>query len=82
MTDSDERNAPAIVQGSEQSAYAVFVTDNGGNLVDILYYCRYSDCSDDQDVGDALPWPAFDFGDSGAYCDACHEMIDEPTRSE
>ena len=73
-----ERNVPAIVQGSERSAYAIFVEDAQGDLVDILYYCRYSACADSAPSDGALPWPAFDFGDSGAYCEACHEAIDAP----
>lgn len=72
----NERTAPAIVQGSERSAYAIFVEDAIGDLVDILYYCRYSACADSAPSDGALLWPGFDFGDSGAYCEVCHGAID------
>ena len=78
MPTDTEQNAPAIVQGSERSALAFFVTDSRGDLVDIEYLCRYSCAATEPDaLASALPWPAFDFGEYGAYCRDCGELIEE-----
>ena len=77
MTTDTERNALAIVQGSERSALALFITDSNGDLVDIEYLCRYSCAASMPDaLAGALPWPAFDFGEYGAYCRDCGEVIE------
>ena len=68
---------PAIVQGSERAGVAIFIEDARGDLVDIEYLC--GDCAlDTPEATGALIWPAFDFGQSGAYCRQCHEMIEKP----
>ena len=67
--------APAIVSGDEMRATAYFIEESNGDLVDIEYECV--DCEDSP--CDALPWPAFDFGDSGAYCRECGAIIQTAT---
>ena len=66
---------PARVQGSEKRAIAYFIEDSRGDLVDIEYHCE--DCYGTE-VYDYLPWPAFDFGDGGAYCHECGEPVAMP----
>lgn len=63
---------PAYVRGRVTNGYAYFVEDERGNLVDIEYVCQ--DC---HEIDNAIPWwPAFDFGEYGAYCKRCDRRID------
>ena len=71
---TDPRNAPALVAGSECNGVALFIPDSNGDLVDIEYLC--ATCAWNNPVTDgALRWPAFDFGDFGAYCRECQRAI-------
>ena len=65
---------PAVVQGSERSAYALFVEDEQGSLADILYLCNVDGWGSPL-VDGALDWPAFEFGDSQACCTVCGLLI-------
>jgi len=73
-TTHDQRNAPALVTGSECNGVALFIADSGGDLVEIEYLC--ATCAWNNPATDgALRWPAFDFGESGAYCRECKRAI-------
>ena len=78
---TEERNRPAIVNGSERQGVALFIADADGNLVDIEYLCS-ADAWNAPGAEGALWWPAFDFGDSGAYCRECSVMIDCPSENQ
>jgi len=68
---------PAIVQGSERQGVAIFIEDERGDLVDIEYLCVACawGCADAEG---ALRWLGFDFGDGGAYCSECGQIIEAP----
>lgn len=79
---TDPRNAPAIVQGSECRAVALFHTDVHGDLVDITYVCL-ADAESDSRADGALPWPGFDWSpDYASYCETCGCAIDVPYSPE
>lgn len=74
-TERADANRPARVQGSHGRGLAIIVADARGDLVDIEYLCAW--CARESNLwGDALDWPAFDFGESGAWCRECGEQID------
>jgi hypothetical protein len=72
---TDPDNAPAIVQGSEGRGVALFHADRYGDIVDITYLCIVDSWNDSRADG-ALEWPCFDFGDFGAYCEECGDVIE------
>lgn len=62
--------APAIVNGNVARAIAHFIEDSHGNLVDIVFHCRYCD------YGTADVWPCYEFpADYDCHCDTCGELI-------
>jgi hypothetical protein len=71
-----EATGPARVRGNERTAIAVFIEDERGELVDIEYVCE----DNERGIG-ALPWPAFDFGDSDIYCSDCGALINIAPRA-
>jgi len=77
---SDERNRPAVVNGSARSGVALFETDAIGDLVAITYLCA-ADAWADARADGALPWPAFDFGGYDACCGECGATINRTART-
>lgn len=74
----DTREAPAIVRGSELRGLAINVNDSHGDLIDIEFFCI--ECAEDrQIIGDALPWPAYQFGDYDTCCMDCGAVINKGT---
>ena len=73
----------AFIEGNKTSAVAVFIEDVNEDLVDVKFYCLYSDCIEGVDLTNAKWWPAYSFSpDYDTCCDSCGSPIHVVTSDE